>query len=83
MQCLYNIFASIFIVLLLYFSISEALDCELDNGNIFNVAETITVDQSGKGNFKSVQNAIDSIPSDNNKWIRILISPGTFRYYSL
>ena len=79
MQCLYNIFASIFIVLLLYFSISEALDCELDNGK---VAETITVDQSGKGDFKSVQNAVDSIPSNNNKWIHILISPGNFRYYS-
>ncbi|XWS76673.1 hypothetical protein CRYUN_Cryun01aG0197700 [Craigia yunnanensis] len=57
-------------------NISEALDCELDNGE---VAETITVDQSGKGDFKSVQNAIDSIPSNNNKWIHILISPGNFR----
>ncbi|XVE73465.1 hypothetical protein DITRI_Ditri11bG0119700 [Diplodiscus trichospermus] len=73
MKCLYHIFTFMFAVLLLYFSISEALECELNN-----VAYTIKVDLSGKGDFKSVQKAIDSVPSNNNKWIRILIYPGNF-----
>ncbi|KAK6260351.1 Pectinesterase, partial [Theobroma cacao] len=78
MQFLQHILALIFIVLL-YFSISKALECQLNNANKFKVAHTIRVDQSGKGDFKTIQNAIDSIPSNNDKWIRILISPGHFR----
>lgn len=82
MQFLQHILALIFIVLL-YFSISKALECQLNNANKFKVAHTIRVDQSGKGDFKTIQNAIDSIPSNNDKWIRILISPGHFRYDSM
>ncbi|XVF72764.1 hypothetical protein PTKIN_Ptkin12aG0146600 [Pterospermum kingtungense] len=74
MQCLYSIVAFVFTVFFLCFSISEALDCQIDN-----VIDTITVDLSGKGHFKSVQSAIDSIPFDSNKWKHILISPGNFR----
>ncbi|XP_059630819.1 probable pectinesterase 29 [Cornus florida] len=40
---------------------------------------TIIVDQSGHGNFKTIQSAIDSIPSDNNKWICIYIKAGEYR----
>nr|XP_011466177.1 PREDICTED: probable pectinesterase 29 [Fragaria vesca subsp. vesca] len=42
------------------------------------VSRTIVVDKSGLGNFTSVQQAIDSIPSNNLLWTRILISSGTY-----
>ncbi|XP_022759667.1 probable pectinesterase 66 [Durio zibethinus] len=79
MQRLHNILAFVLIELLLYFGISETLECEMVSDSKFKVADTITVDQSGKGDFKTVQNAIDSILFNNNKWIRTLISPGIFR----
>ncbi|KAL6194007.1 hypothetical protein ACLB2K_035091 [Fragaria x ananassa] len=40
---------------------------------------TITVDQSGKGNFTKVQSAIDAVPSNNKHWVCIKISSGTYR----
>uniref|UniRef100_A0A803PW85 pectinesterase n=1 Tax=Cannabis sativa TaxID=3483 RepID=A0A803PW85_CANSA len=40
--------------------------------------KTITVDKSGKGDFTTVQQAIDSVPEDNNAWIRIHIKAGTY-----
>ncbi|OMO82142.1 Pectinesterase, catalytic [Corchorus olitorius] len=73
MQCLQNILALTLNSLLLYFSLSQALECQSDQGNL------IKVDQSGTGDFKTIQQAIDSIPSDNVKWMHILISPGIFR----
>lgn len=39
----------------------------------------ITVDQSGHGNFSSIQSAINSIPSNNNRWICIFIKAGIYR----
>ncbi|GMI98900.1 hypothetical protein like AT5G26810 [Hibiscus trionum] len=76
MQCL---FAFVFILLLLHSGVSEASDCESGAENQPKVVRTIWVDQSGKGDFSSVQKAIDSIPSNNNQWIRNHISPGTYR----
>jgi len=31
--------------------------------------KTLLVDQSGHGNFSSVQSAIDSVPSENKNWV--------------
>lgn len=44
---------------------------------------TITVDQSGKGNFTKVQSAIDAVPSNNKHWVCIKISSGTYRFIYL
>ncbi|KAJ4976169.1 hypothetical protein NE237_001275 [Protea cynaroides] len=52
--------------------ICSALDCGL------NVAETITVDKYGTGNFTTVQGAIDSVPSNNNRWIHIYVKSGFY-----
>ncbi|KAL4305373.1 hypothetical protein AHAS_Ahas16G0071800 [Arachis hypogaea] len=41
--------------------------------------KTITVSQSGNANFKTVQSAIDSVPSGNSQWVHIQISPGVYR----
>ena len=42
-------------------------------------ARTITVDQSGKGDFTTVQQAIDSIPSNNNEWTVIHLRAGVYK----
>lgn len=41
---------------------------------------TIKVDIDGKGDFKSVQAAIDSVPVGNNEWVIIHIRKGNYRY---
>ncbi|XVF05935.1 hypothetical protein REPUB_Repub06bG0004800 [Reevesia pubescens] len=41
-------------------------------------AKTIIVDQSGNGNFITVQKAIDSIPPNNAAWIRIHVKAGIY-----
>ncbi|RVW39208.1 putative pectinesterase 29 [Vitis vinifera] len=38
----------------------------------------IVVDKSGHGNFSTVQEAIDSVPENNTRWIRIRINPGIY-----
>ncbi|XP_072956483.1 putative pectinesterase 11 [Typha angustifolia] len=39
----------------------------------------LRVDQSGKGDFTKIQDAIDSVPSNNSVFYYILIKPGTYR----
>lgn len=41
-------------------------------------SRTIVVDQHGKGQFKSVQAAVDSVPIKNQQWVYIHISPGIY-----
>lgn len=57
-----------------YFYFGVAIDC---GGN--QVANTIIVDQQGKGAFQTIQAAIDSIKSQNNQWIMININPGIYK----
>ncbi|KAI8009666.1 putative pectinesterase 29 [Camellia lanceoleosa] len=40
---------------------------------------TIYVDQSGHGNFSTIQSAIDSIPSNNGNWICVSVRAGEYR----
>ncbi|KAJ4841741.1 hypothetical protein Tsubulata_003027 [Turnera subulata] len=40
---------------------------------------TITVDQSGKGDFSSIQAAINSVPNNNQYWVYIKIKAGIYR----
>ncbi|XP_022946885.1 putative pectinesterase 10 [Cucurbita moschata] len=43
------------------------------------IQSVIVVDKSGKGNFKTIQAAIDSVPLNNNKWVKIQVNPGEYR----
>uniref|UniRef100_A0ACD5YYL8 Uncharacterized protein n=1 Tax=Avena sativa TaxID=4498 RepID=A0ACD5YYL8_AVESA len=43
------------------------------------VGRTITVDQQGGGDFRSVQSAVDSVPDGNREWIRIHVKSGSYR----
>ncbi|KAL2928019.1 putative pectinesterase 11 [Bienertia sinuspersici] len=44
-----------------------------------STAVLIRVDQSGKGNYKKIQDAIDSVPSNNSEFVFIWVKPGTYR----
>lgn len=66
------------LLLLFYVNVSNALDCDLNYNDPHKVAYTIVVDKLGRGNFTTIQSAIDSIPSQNTKWIRVQISPGIY-----
>ncbi|CAN1269731.1 Putative pectinesterase 11 [Linum perenne] len=43
-----------------------------------SVANLIRVDQSGKGDFRTIQEAIDSVPSDNLELVFIWVKPGVY-----
>ncbi|KAI6684582.1 hypothetical protein NL676_030495 [Syzygium grande] len=58
--------------------ISNASGARESRPNSVVVRTTIYVDKSGSGNYASVQKAIDSVPDNNNQWIRIHIKPGTY-----
>lgn len=47
-----------------------------------STALLIRVDQSGKGDYKKIQDAIDAVPSNNSQLIFIWIKPGTYRFIS-
>ncbi|XP_065879464.1 putative pectinesterase 11 [Euphorbia lathyris] len=59
-----------FIMMILSHNISGAVD--LSN------AILIRVDQSGKGDFTKIQDAIDSVPSNNSELVFIWVKPGTY-----
>ncbi|KAA3486361.1 putative pectinesterase 29 [Gossypium australe] len=42
------------------------------------VRQTIIVDQSGRGSFTTIQNAIDSVPSNNEAWTLIHVKAGIY-----
>jgi len=55
------------------FCLGRAIDC---GGN--HVANIIVVDQQGRGAFKMIQHAIDSIVNNNDRWVKIHINPGKY-----
>ncbi|KAI9182474.1 hypothetical protein LWI28_025708 [Acer negundo] len=76
----YQPFSFFLLLLLLFFSgVCRAFDFESDESDQNQLTYTITVDQSGKGNFTNIQSAIDKIPDNNGAWKRIQISPGKYR----
>ncbi|KAK6919349.1 Pectinesterase, catalytic [Dillenia turbinata] len=55
-----------------------ALRLHLGTSKAWKIQHTIIVDQSGRGNFTKVQQAIDSIPPGSRQWICIKLRPGTY-----
>ncbi|RLN34379.1 hypothetical protein C2845_PM03G14770 [Panicum miliaceum] len=44
------------------------------------VSRTITVDRhQGRGDFRTVQSAVDSVPDGNRNWIKIHVNAGSYR----
>ncbi|XP_062186770.1 probable pectinesterase 66 [Phragmites australis] len=42
------------------------------------VSKTITVDEQGRGDFRTVQSAVNSVPDGNREWIRIHVMAGSY-----
>ncbi|XP_061979686.1 probable pectinesterase 55 [Populus nigra] len=61
----------------IFLGVSQAVNCTPGTGGS-KVARTIVVDPSGKGNFKTIQGAIDSIPENNNNWIKVQVNAGIY-----
>ncbi|CAF2040849.1 unnamed protein product [Brassica rapa] len=54
--------------------------CEHNQPKDFNIdiVKTVVVGQSGATDFKTIQEAIDSVPSGNNNWIKIQLQNGIY-----
>jgi len=61
----------------IFLGVSQAVNCMRGTGGS-KVARTIVVDPSGKGNFKTIQGAIDSIPENNNNWFKVQVNAGIY-----
>lgn len=57
---------------------SKVLDLKLRNAEMNKVR--INVSQDGTGDFKSIKEALDSIPLHNTKRVILTIKPGVYRY---
>ncbi|KAG4200149.1 hypothetical protein ERO13_A05G192900v2 [Gossypium hirsutum] len=46
---------------------------------VTSTAILVRVDQSGKGDYRKIQDAIDAVPSDNKEPVFILVKPGIYQ----
>ncbi|KAI3411423.1 Pectinesterase [Psidium guajava] len=65
------------LAILLCLSITRADDGSA--GNEVSEETHVVVDQSGNGDFRRIQDAIDAVPSGNARQVVISIKPGTYR----
>lgn len=73
------IFLFIFTLAFFCFILSRAFECRINEQDASKVAYTITVNKSGRGNFTTIQDAINAIPHGNDQWIGIYIYPGVYK----
>ncbi|KAI5672393.1 hypothetical protein M9H77_12757 [Catharanthus roseus] len=73
--CIFHSFLALFMCIFI------AANAKIWPQNYFNgsVKYTIVVDSNGYGYFRTIQSAIDSIPPNNNQWVRIFIKAGKYR----
>ncbi|XP_010511289.1 PREDICTED: putative pectinesterase 10 [Camelina sativa] len=71
---------SILALSFLYFTASSLLVSSygLDPKNFNKDIKTVVVSHNGKGHFRTIQEAVDSVPSGNKQWIRIYLKHGTY-----
>ncbi|KAK6161429.1 hypothetical protein DH2020_004810 [Rehmannia glutinosa] len=72
-------FMFIFVALFLVFPSGNATLPRINPEKSKIICSTIYVDPSGGGNFTTIQAAIDSVPSSNQRWICIRIKQGVYR----
>jgi len=56
-----------------FFCLGKAIDC---GGK--DISNTITVNPRSKEAFRRIQDAIDSVKSNNDKWVKIYIKAGVY-----
>ncbi|XP_010480257.1 PREDICTED: putative pectinesterase 10 [Camelina sativa] len=72
---------SILALSFLYFTVSSLLVSSYGlDPKFFNkeIIKTVVVSHNGKGHFRTIQEAVDSVPSGNKQWIRIYLRHGTY-----
>ncbi|XP_068487215.1 putative pectinesterase 10 [Phaseolus vulgaris] len=57
-----------------FFCLGKAIDC---GGK--DISNTITVNPNGKKAFTTIQDAINSVKSNNDKWVKIYIKAGLYK----
>ncbi|KAK8560760.1 hypothetical protein V6N13_026196 [Hibiscus sabdariffa] len=59
---------------------SDSIKCfEQTSAAASTKCKAMTVDQSGRGDFSTIQSAINSVPPNNERWYCINVNPGTYR----
>ncbi|KAK9949213.1 hypothetical protein M0R45_004746 [Rubus argutus] len=66
------------ILVVLFFSFAKFDAVRYDLQDDVHVLRTITVNKNGRGDFRTVQQPIDAVPSNNALWIRIQINHGIY-----
>ncbi|KAK4768388.1 hypothetical protein SAY87_003529 [Trapa incisa] len=79
MQSLLLCLLLVIIAILIGFSGAAAAKCTGSGSDQTQPSKTIVVDQNGGGNFRTIQDAIYSVPSGNNEWVKIVINAGTYK----
>ncbi|XP_021284377.1 putative pectinesterase 11 [Herrania umbratica] len=71
----YSSYACIFVMTLFLFMASHPRADAAET----STALLISVDQSGKGDYRTIQDAINAVPSNNKELIFILVKPGIYK----
>ncbi|MBA0566343.1 hypothetical protein Golob_011172 [Gossypium lobatum] len=67
-----------FIFFVIMFTLMASTTPRADAAETSSAAVVIRVDQSGKGDYKKIQDAIDAVPSNNKQSFFILVKPGIY-----
>ncbi|CAH8330819.1 unnamed protein product [Eruca vesicaria subsp. sativa] len=70
--------SGLFIFIALLLSSCTGLSTATDQTCGNEVVNTILVDQTGSGKYRTVQAAIDSVPEPNSQWIKIIVKRGVY-----
>jgi pectinesterase/laccase len=75
-----KVYAAYIAVILAHFALLSLMSAATTGSIDMSTAILIRVEQSGKGDFKKIQDAIDSVPSNNSELVFIWVKPGTYRF---
>lgn len=71
--------ACLLVVLLAHGSVADDYDDDNEGVILSQINRTLIVDLHGRGEYTTVQSAINAVPFENQHWIRILIRSGIYK----
>ncbi|KAE8710019.1 putative DNA polymerase epsilon catalytic subunit A [Hibiscus syriacus] len=72
----YSTYVCIFVSILFTFMLESS---HANAAVVTSTATLVTVDQSGKGYYEKIQDAINAVPSDNKEVVFIMVKPGIYK----
>lgn len=75
----YSFAEVIFFFVLALSACGTAVSLSVTNSSTKSSAVLLRVDQSGKGDYKKIQDAIDAVPANNKELVFILVKPGIYK----